>query len=232
MRGDTVIRGLIFDFDGLILDTESGIYQSWLELYREFGVDLPLEEWAQIIGVSPEESFDPFEKLEARLGRSLDGESLRKRRAQRERELLAAQAVLPGVEDYLDEAERLGLKLAIASSSSRKWVGRHLKRLGLSRFFEAVHTCDDVERSKPDPALYRLALSSLSLKPEEVIVFEDSPNGVMAAQRAGLFCVAVPNALTGALPLDHADFLLESLSHLPLEDLIAAVDRKMAASSS
>lgn len=222
-----MIRGLIFDFDGLILDTESTVYQSWRELYREFGQDLPFEEWGQIIGTSSNEHFDPLERLENALGYPLsDRNDVRARRLERELTLVVDQPLLPGVLDYLEDARRRGLKLAVASSSDREWVGGHLERLGLIGYFDVVHTSDDVQQTKPHPELFLLALESLNLKADEAIVLEDSPNGVTAAQRAGIFCVAIPNPLTRLLPLDHANLRLESLAEIPLEKLILKVEEK------
>jgi len=216
-----MIRGLIFDFDGLILETEGPVYQSWVELYREFDAELPLEFWSTIIGTSNTEHFDPFSLLEQKTNRTLDRETLAPRRTAREIELAHAQPVLPGVIAVLSRARELGLKLGIASSSDRKWVMGHLTRLGLAHYFDVVHTSEDVECTKPDPALYTLALDSLGLKPEEAVVFEDSPNGVAAAKSAGIFVVAVPNPLTRQLSLDHADLRLDTLADISLDEIIS-----------
>ena len=108
-----------------------------------------------------------------------------------------------------------------SSSSKLDWVGWHLERLELRQFFDVVHTGDDVERTKPDPALYHLALQSLGLAADQAIVLEDSPNGVTAAQRAGIFAVAVPNPLTARLDLTHADLKLNSLAEITLDELLA-----------
>ena len=121
---------------------------------------------------------------------------------------MLTQPILPGVEDYLQTAKELNLKLGIASSSDRKWVEGNLSRLELLDYFDIVHTSDDVEFTKPDPTLYRLALHSLELNPGDAIVLEDSPNGVSASKAAGIFTVAVPNPLTARLNLDHADLVL------------------------
>ena len=107
----------------------------------------------------------------------------------------------------------------------------HLDRLGVTDLFDAIVTGDDVARVKPDPELYLLALARLGLEPHEAIVFEDAPNGVLAAKRAGIFTVAVPNALTCDLPLDHADLRVASLADLPLTDLLAAVERHAGTSA-
>ena len=214
-----VIRALILDFDGLILDTEGPAFHSWREIYEEYGVTLPLSKWATAIGASLE-AFDPFAYLESELGRSLDYEALQARQRRREAELIEAESVLPGVEEYIADAKRLGLKLGLASSSDCEWVHRHLKRLGLSDKFDCIKCADDVERVKPHPDLYLAVLDELGLGPEEAIALEDSPNGIAAAQRAGIFCVAVPNPLTRQLSTEHADLTLQSLAQLRLSELI------------
>lgn len=215
-----MIRGLIFDFDGLILDTEGPVYQSWVELYHEFNAELPFDLWASSIGTSDYEHFDPYDMLEEKTGYPLDRVALRERRYARELEMTNNQPILPGVIEKLTAAKDIGLKLGVASSSSRRWVGGHLERLGLIQFFDVIHTFDDVEHTKPDPTLFILALKSLELQPEEAIVFEDSPNGVTASRTAGIFTVAVPNPLTRSLRLDHANLLLQSLTDLSLEEII------------
>jgi HAD superfamily hydrolase (TIGR01509 family) len=220
-----VIRGLIFDFDGLILDTEGPVYQSWVELFQEYNCVLPFEIWATIIGTSDHEHFNPFDRLEREINGKLDRRTLESRRLNRELEMIHAEPILPGVEEKITSAKQMALKLGIASSSSREWVVGHLERLGLLQHFEVIHTSDDVERTKPDPALYNLTLVSLGLRPEEAIVFEDSPNGVTAAKTAGIFTVAVPNPLTRSLHLAHADLRLDSLADLSLIEIILAVEK-------
>ncbi|HEY3377825.1 MAG TPA: HAD family hydrolase [Armatimonadota bacterium] len=215
-----MIRALIFDFDGLILDTETTEYRAWQEIYAQFGCALPLDSWIAAIGLAWG-TFDPHHQLEATLGRSLDRETLRKQRHARFLELVTAEPVLPGVLDYLHTAQRLGISLAVASSSPRHWVVGHLDRLGLTGHFHAILSADDIPLAKPHPDLYLAALAALGVHAEEAIALEDSPNGITAAKRAGLYCVAVPNSLLRALPLELADLRLNSLADLPLEALLA-----------
>ncbi len=217
-----MIRALIFDFDGLIVDTEGPAYQSWLEIFEELGAELPLSKWETWIGGSPQ-GFDPCGYLESQLGHKVDREALTTRQAKREAELNATQEALPGVREYIADAKRLGLKLGVASSSDRPWVLRHLERLGLLQEFDCIKAAEDVEKVKPEPDLFLAVLEELGVRPEEAIALEDSPHGITSAQAAGLFCVAVPNALTSQLPTDHADLHLDSLADMPLEMMLSRV---------
>jgi HAD superfamily hydrolase (TIGR01509 family) len=225
LKGDGMIRSLIFDFDGLILDTEQSELQTWREIYAEYGASLPLEKWALCIG-SGAESFDVYGYLEMQVGQPVQREEITIRRRKRHHEIIATKTALPGVEVYLSDARRLGLKVGLASSSSRQWVYGHLSRLGLAAHFDCIKCGDEVVHKKPDPELYLTVLNELGVEAKQAIALEDSPNGVRAAQRAGIFCVAVPNLVTCQLPLDHADLRLASLADLPLEDLIAEVESR------
>lgn len=215
-------QALIFDFDGLILDTEISAYQTWQEIYREHECDLPFSTWAMCIGGSPQ-LFDPCEYLEAQIGKPLLREEIRLRRRRRHMAMVETQAALPGVEEYILSAKRLGMKLGVASSSRHEWVDNHLARLGLLAYFDCIKCSDDVKYTKPDPELYLAVLDALHVQAGQSIALEDSPNGVMAAQRAGIFCVAVPNTVTGQLSLEHADLRLTSLTEMPLEKLLEKI---------
>jgi HAD superfamily hydrolase (TIGR01509 family) len=217
------IRALIFDFDGLIVDTEGPIFRVWQRIYRERGHELPREQWLTIIGTSTG-PFDPLMDLSERSGEPLDREELDALERLYYREATATQQLLPGVEGYLAEARRIGLKTAIASSSRSTWVLEHLERFGIHEHFDAILCSEDVSRTKPDPELYRKALERLAVTAAETIAFEDSTNGIRAAKAAGIFCVAVPNPLTVDLDLSQADLRLESLDATPLESLLARVE--------
>jgi HAD superfamily hydrolase (TIGR01509 family) len=214
-----MIHALVFDFDGLILDTEQPVYQSWSELYETFGFTLPFATWATIIGTS-DGAFDPRRELERLLGQAVDWDTIAPRRLARELELIEQQPILPGVEDYLKDARRLGLKTGLASSSSCQWVTGHLKRRGLADYFDVIRARDDVQRTKPDPELYCAVLAELGVRGEEALALEDSPNGIRAAKQAGMWCVAVPNPLTRQLGLEEADLRLESLAEMGLEEVM------------
>lgn len=176
--------------------------------------------WGQALGGAGFTDFEAAVHLEQLVRRPLDREAVRARWLRRCEELTASQPILPGVLDYLAEAPRLGLRLAIASSSPHAWVDAHLARLGLSAVFEFIVCAEDVAHVKPDPDLFLAALASITIRPEEAVVLEDSPNGVKAAKTAGLRAVAVPNALTSQLQIEGADVVLDSLAALPLTRLL------------
>lgn len=216
-----MIKALIFDFDGLIFDSETPDFISWQETFAAHGVELARDLWNAQIGAV---TFNPYLHLEELVGRPLDRQSVWAKRKARDNELLAAQTILPGVEAYLAQAQALGLRVAVASSSDHKWVDSHLQRLGLFDQFEVIYCRDDVGGiGKPDPAVYRAAVAALDIAPHQGLALEDSPNGVTAAKGAGLWCTAVPNQMTRDLNFDHADYRLHALNQMPLSQLITEV---------
>jgi HAD superfamily hydrolase (TIGR01509 family) len=211
------VKALIFDFDGLIVDSESPGYRAWSELYASHGCALAFEKYSTCIGTI--DGFDLHGDLEEQTGRSLDRDAIEAACSARWNELMKDQPLLPGIATTVASAKARGLKLGIASSSAMDWVGTNLERFGLLEHFDVVCTRDHVSAVKPDPALYLLALDHLGVAAHEALAFEDSPNGILAAKRAGIFCIAVPNALTKQLPLDLADQLLNSLEEFNLDDV-------------
>lgn len=191
-----MLRALILDFDGTILDTETAEFGRWQELYRRNGLELPLAEWQQ--GIGTWDGYDPWAALPGHVRAD------RERLAALLREEVVAEVsrldLRPGVRELIEAAKGAGLRLAVATSSDRDWVEDWLARHDLLRHFDALATRDDVEKVKPDPALYRLAVSRLAVEPAEAIAVEDSLNGGLAAEAAGLRFVVVPNDMTATQP--------------------------------
>ena len=218
------IDTLIFDFGGVILDTETPDFETWRDVFREYGADLDLAWWSQFIGGSSvNANAGIFGELEKLAGRPLDRDQIRETRRARYLEIVAANPMLPGVMDYISQAKRLGLRLGIASSSNRAWVEGNLTARGMISHFDSISVSEDVSNVKPDPELYLLAASRLGTWPENALAIEDSVNGVTAAKSAGMSCVAVPNPVTQALLFDHADLRVDSLSEMTLASLIAVI---------
>ncbi|MEI8131221.1 MAG: HAD family hydrolase [Leptolinea sp.] len=215
------IKAFIFDFDGLILDTETPNFEAWQSIFAKFGLELPMSEWQKGLGTCPG-AFDPPTYLE-----ELVGHPINKKNVDHDQKVITLSKILqlpalPGVEELLILAKTNGIKMAVASSSTTDWVWCNLSRLGLLKYFDTICCGDEVAAVKPDPALFQLAIAELGVQPNESIVFEDSPNGILAANNAGVFCVAIPNNITGQLSLEHANLILNSLEDITLEELLAA----------
>ncbi len=222
-----MIQAILFDFDGLILDTETAIFEAWKHLYQEFGCELDPVAYSGCVG-SGRHLFDPERDLETKAGKRLDWQKLRPGVTAHYRRLIGEADALPGVRDCVRRADELGLRLAIASSSNYRWVHEHLTRLGLFNAFDVIRTRDDVARIKPEPDLFQAALAGLNLPPPAAFVLEDSPNGAIAAERAGIFCVAVPNETTRQLPFPDSAWKIDSLAHKTLDQLIDGVRERTA----
>jgi HAD superfamily hydrolase (TIGR01509 family) len=212
-----MLKALIFDFDGTILDTETPEFENWQRLYRDFENELEVADWGRGIGTWG--AFDPWAHLEAKLGYALDRDAIHASQRPLLLEALKTQPILPGVHDLLLEAKQQGFKLAIASSSDIDWVRGWTDHLGILELFDAFATRYEVEHVKPDPALYALALNKLGLEASEAIAIEDSPNGARAALAAGLTCVVVPNPVTRTLEFPEGVHRFETLENIRLEDL-------------
>jgi HAD superfamily hydrolase (TIGR01509 family) len=221
-----IIKTLIFDFDGLILETEGPDLLAWQEIFLDHNVELTFDIWGKCIGSM--DVFDPCEHLESLLGHPVDKEQINTRHYDRHLELVQDEDILPGVLSFLNDAGEISLKLGLASSSSSDWVLGHLGRLDLLEYFDAIRTKDDVGKTKPDPALFNLVLEDLNTPPDQAIILEDSPNGIMAAKKAGVFCVVVPNQLTAKLNLDGADIRLKSLDEISLNELVKITEAKIS----
>jgi HAD superfamily hydrolase (TIGR01509 family) len=219
-----VIRALVFDFDGLIIDTEVPVYQTWAEVYEHHGHHLAVEFWKTIIGQGSD-YFDPVADLESRLGWRLDRAAIVAERKERQTELINALPLLPGVLAWREEAVAMGVRLGVASSSGRAWVTGHLERLGLDGW-QCVRCREDVERAKPAPDLYLAVVECLGVEPHEAVAIEDSAAGVEAARAAGLYCVAVPSSLTVDHDFSRANLLLPSLAAMTFAEVAAQTSQK------
>ena len=216
----SVIRALVFDFDGLILDTETTLIDACEIVHQQakkpFSRQLAHEAVGRI-GLH----FDQW----AAFGPSADRIALEGELRRVNQELLAKQSVLPGVARHLQQARELGLRVGLASNSDHAHVEGHLARLGLLDCFDYLRCIEDVPSGKPEPDLYRAVVEKFGVAGAEAIAFEDSEHGALAAKRAGLWCVAVPGPSSVTHDLAHADLILASLADFPLPDLIEKFTR-------
>ena len=219
-----MLEALIFDFNGLVLDTETPEVLVWQSIYREHGFELPVEEWEKTVGGFGLSNFDAAKHLALLSSGRLDSVSLRSQYRKEADAIIHASPVLPGVVSMIEEAKREGLKVAIGSSSPHSWVDAHVSRLGIMNYFDHIVCQDDVMpgRTKPHPDIFLKVLDQLAVKKDAAVIFEDSLNGVLAARRAGIFVVAVPNPLTAKMGVT-GDMTVPSLSGLSLQALSESV---------
>jgi HAD superfamily hydrolase (TIGR01509 family) len=219
-----MLTALVFDFDGLICDTETVVFESVRRVFFDHGADLTLEEWLPAVGAA--EAPDWVAALEAAVGRPLDAEMLRAARQGHSDELMAVLDVLPGVDNLLHAAHDAGVPCGLASNSPRSWVMGNLERLGLASRFDVVVAVDEVTHPKPDPEPYFRAVAALGAAPAAAVGLEDTVIGVTAARRAGLYTVAVPGPMSAHHDFGAADLVVASLAELTLARLGEGVARR------
>jgi HAD superfamily hydrolase (TIGR01509 family) len=202
-----MIRALVFDFDGLILDTETALIDALELVHRHAHKPFSRHLAHEAVGRASIH-FDQW----AAFGVEANRATLELELERINRELLATQSVLPGVTDYLSYARAHGLKIGLASNSGHAHVEGHLARLGLLDHFDYLRCIEDVPAGKPEPDLYRAVIEKFGVAGNEAIAFEDSEHGALAAKRAGLWCVAVPGPSSVNHDFAHADLILNSLA--------------------
>ncbi len=224
-----MITALIFDFDGTLLDTETPIFEEWARQYREHGQELSIELWGSTIGTHGK--VDLAVRLAELASGDLDSQELRDEVRPRVRQRVATQSLRRGVVEILEQARSAGLGVAIASSSTSEWVGHWVEQHDLGEMIDHICGRDHVEHVKPAPDLFELAAERLGQPAGSCLVFEDSPNGVLAARAAGMRCVAVPNFVTRRLPMPATEVLLDSFAGIDLAEILerAAGPREVGA---
>jgi HAD superfamily hydrolase (TIGR01509 family) len=219
------LEAVVFDFDGLIIDSEWVIYQSAVAAFAAHGHVLTLDAWATVVGNSERDEREGWARLCALVGaEGFDREAYEAAYLAQDRSDRDRLPPLPGVVELVDALGAAGVPLAIASSSSVEWLDRHVGRLGLAERFGAVVGADLVGGvGKPAPDVYLLACERLGADPRQAVALEDSSHGVAAAHAAGLVVVAVPGRVTASHDLSAAELVVGSLEHVTVADLATLV---------
>ena len=212
------MRAIIFDFDGLLMDTESASFLSWQYEWSQWGLTLPVADFFANHGGDVTE--DRYAMLTAAVGPRFDRTVSHRRRVAYREKLHEELDLADGLREWLDEAASLGLRLAVASSSPLEWLTTHLGRAGVLDSFEVLAGGDEVGQHKPAPDVYQLALDRLSLSGAAAVAVEDTAHGVAAAHAAGMRCIAIPNPFVTLERVRDADLVLSSASQLPLADAL------------
>lgn len=210
-------KGIIFDFDGVLVDTEWAIYQSWVKLYAREGQEIAIETYAPCLGAGYSH-WDPASHLESLTGKKYNWEKETPARQALLEADLARSGLMEGAAELLDWCAEQGVGITVASSSSRRWVQGWLERLSIYNRFAGVFTRTDGYPVKPNPALFEAAQQCLGLQKNECLIIEDSENGTIAAQNAGIPCVAIPNRMTA-----HSDFSRAAYRSTSLRSLLSTL---------
>lgn len=218
-----MIKSVIFDFDGLICDTETPELKAWESIFDDLGYSFPTEEYLKSIG-SIYNDLSPLKFLKKISSKEIDMDAIAADFKSRKIELIDQEPLMPCIQQYLDDAKSINMNIGLASSSPFEWIDHHLRRLNIMDYFDCIITANDVQKTKPDPALFIKAAQSLNSNPEEVLALEDSINGVTAALRAGIYVVVVPNPVTANFNFNNAHLVISSLCELPLKSLLHMFD--------
>lgn len=214
-----MIKAVVFNFGGTVLDTETPRYESFLEAYRQQGAELDWSLYAQCIGTGFQH-FNPYEDLLGRMELPVQLNAFRETIRSRCAELTEQEELRPGVMDALVRARAMGLKLGLVSAAPRREIDPHLQKWGIASYFDFIRTVDDATRLAPDPELYQQALRMLGVRPRQAVAIEDSPAGAEAAMLAGMYTVVVPNPTTARMKFGHCHERLVSLDRIELPELL------------
>lgn len=204
-------QSVIFDFDGILVDTEWAIYQAWKRTFEAHGQHLPLDVYTRCIG-SDFATWSPKTHLEELTGQAFDWHDLDTRRQHEIEAELTHEGPMHGAIELLEFLQQAEISTAVASSSSPRWVHGWLERLDLAKNFRAVVCRGDAPRIKPAPDLFLEAAKQLNTAPEHCLVIEDSMNGLKAAKAAGMPTWVIPNRVTDCLDFSIADRIFRSLA--------------------
>ena len=206
-------RGIIFDFDGVLVDTEWAIYQSWVHLYAREGQEISIATYSPCLGAGYSH-WDPAAHLEKLTGKTYDWEKETPARQAMLEADLERMGLMDGAAELLDWCAEQGIPVTVASSSSRRWVQGWLEKLSIYSRFAGVFTRTDGYAVKPNPALFEAAQQCMELRKDDCLIIEDSENGTIAAQNAAIPCVAIPNRMTENSDFSRAAYRCASLREL------------------
>jgi beta-phosphoglucomutase len=209
--------GVIFDVDGVLVDSYAAHYEGWLRLGRELGFSMSQEQFAGTFGRTSREIIREFWPQLATSGERV--RLIDDRKEQLYREVIAAEfRAMDGAVELIDELAAAGFRLGVGSSGPPENVDLVLDKLGRRDTFRGVVTGRDVTRGKPDPQVFELAAQRLGLPPMRCVIIEDAPAGVAAAKAAGAKCLGLASAGRDAGQLAAADRVVRSLREVGPRD--------------
>ena len=213
-----MIKALVFDMDGVIIDSEPIHIDLTVQVMRDVGKEPSPSEIYEFIGVINEEMW-PI--LISRHNIAESAEELIERQMAYVKKRFFEDKLEPidGIPELMQSAKERGMKIALATSSPRYFAEHILENVGLARYFDALITADEISRGKPDPEIYAKAAQALGFKPHECVAIEDAYKGIQAAKGAGMKCIAFKNPNSGDHDTTQADSVVLSIREITLEAL-------------
>lgn len=211
------VTGIIFDMDGLLFDTEKLYYQGTRTIADKMHIPYRKETYLRFVGVADEDLWAHYHELYADFGKETVDKFIHDAYAETRQMFLDGKAELkPGVPALLDYLNQRRIPKVLASSNNRQMVDLLLQKAGLSHEFSDIISCEDVHRAKPDPEIFELAAERLGTKKTETLVLEDSDNGVIAASRADIPVIMIPDLIAPTEELKAMALkIFDSLSEIP-----------------
>lgn len=215
-----MFKGIIFDLDGTLFDSETAVIEGWISLYKELDVPVDMSLFVQDIGKGIN-TFDPAEFAFNHSDKKLSKERLRLLGRDKFLKLVEKVQLFPGVIEILNFGIENNIKLGVSSNSTYSWVEINLSRLDILKLFDGVTGIDKTGKikMKPDPDTYLKTLEKIELSASDCVAVEDSPLGVKAAKNAGLYTIAIPNKHIDPTLFSEADMIIDSIQNFPKEIL-------------
>ena len=216
-----MIRTVIFDMDGVIIDTEPIHHHAFFAEFAELGITVSAAQYATFLGKS---TRNVFQTLKEQHHLVQDVETMVRRKRELFNEVFDTDAtldLLPGVRPLIEDLRRHGVQLVVASSASKATIARVFDRFGLGPYFAHRVSGEDFAESKPNPAIFLHAAALAETPVQECIVIEDAANGVAAAKAAGIYCIAYASPHSVGQDLRRADRIISQFEELTAEAIAA-----------
>jgi HAD superfamily hydrolase (TIGR01509 family) len=212
-----MIKGVLFDMDGVLVDSEAFICKAAIMMFEELGINASSDDFQPYVGMGENKYLGGVAQ---KYGLKVDIEKVKERTYKIFEKIVKGHLYpLPGAHEFIAKCRNNGLRLALATSADRIKMEVNLKEIGLSKkTFDSIITGLDIEKKKPSPEIYLKAAGSLGLKAAECLVVEDAVSGIKAGKDAGCRCLAVTTSFEAAA-LKEADWICESLLNVPEEAL-------------
>lgn len=212
------MKALIFDMDGVIIDSEPIHFEVDIQTMREFGVNISIDELNKYVGTTNEYMLNDL-KNKYKIKKSFE-EMLEYKMELTIRKIKEAKiSAILGIPELLISLKSKNIKTAIGSSSPKELINTVIEKFKLEKYFECIVSGDDVKEGKPKPDIYLEVSKIIGVAPEECIVIEDSRNGVLAAKNAGMKCIGFKNINSGNQDLSKADVIVDSIKSINIENI-------------